>query len=349
LIQSEGIKAFYHGPIAQAIADYCKQSGGIITTQDLADYQPQVLTPVRGTYHGYEIVSMPPPSSGGLHVIQILNLLEPMRLDTMGAGSSRAYHTIAEAFQIAFADRAEFLGDPRFSKVPAAGLASKSYSDHQRELIRDEQHVKLAGPGDPWLFDSTANKHTTHLSVVDRFGNAVSLTATINTPFGSGAIVPGTGIMLNNQMDDFVTQPGKPNYYGLVGNAANEVESGKKPLSSMSPTILLKDGQFFMALGSQGGPRIITSVVLAILNVLDFKMNLQAAVDFPRIHQQWVPDKLYLEPEIPRDVLSNLAARGHVIDNENRWSTVNAIMADTTLHGWWGAADSRAEGAARGN
>ncbi|MBI5058407.1 gamma-glutamyltransferase [candidate division KSB1 bacterium] len=347
-IQTEGVDAFYRGEIASAIADYCAASGGIITRDDLREYEPKRLDPVRGRYHGLEVVAMPPPSSGGLHVIQILNLLEPLRIDTLGAGSAAAYHTIAEAFQIAFADRAEFLGDPRFTKVPSVGLASKDYAEQRRTEMPFARHVHLSGPGNPWAFDSTAEKHTTHLCVVDKFGNAVSLTATINTPFGSAAVVPGTGILLNNQMDDFVTRPGRPNYFGLVGNAANEVEPDKTPLSSMAPTLLLKNGKVFMAIGSQGGPRIITSVVMAIVNVIDYGMQLQAAVDVPRIHQQWLPDKLFVEPEVPRDVLVGLTNRGHVVDNSSRWSTVTAIMADTSRGGWWGAADNRAEGLARG-
>ena len=196
--------------------------------------------------------------------------------------------------------------------------------------------------------DTTGARHTTHFCIVDSFGNAVSLTATINTPFGSGVIVPGLGFLLNNEMDDFVTWPGRPNYFGLVGNAANEIEPGKRPLSSMSPAILVKDNKPFLIVGSMGGPRIITSVVLTLLNALDFGMNLQEAVDAPRIHQQWMPDVLYVEPEHPYDVLTALRQRGHNVRSQPRWAAVTAIMADTTYSGWWGAADSRVSGLAKG-
>jgi gamma-glutamyltranspeptidase/glutathione hydrolase len=307
---------------------------------------------VRGTYRGCDVLSMPPPSSGGIHVIQILNLLEPFDLKESGAGSSDALHLMAEAMQIAFADRAQFLGDPDFVKIPIGGLLSQDYAAQRRALIQPSAHAKLPGAGDPWRFemgvDTGMEKHTTHLCVVDSFGNAVSLTATINTPFGCGVIVPGLGFLLNNEMDDFVTWPGHPNYFGLVGNAANEIEPGKRPLSSMSPVILTRDGKPVMVVGSMGGPRIITSVVLTLLNVLDFGMNLQEAVDAPRIHQQWMPDVLYVEPEHPPDVLTALRRKGHVVQSQPRWAAVTAIMADTTYGGWWGASDSRVSGLAKG-
>jgi gamma-glutamyltranspeptidase / glutathione hydrolase len=190
--------------------------------------------------------------------------------------------------------------------------------------------------------------HTTHFCVVDSLGNAVSVTATVNTPFGSGVIVPGTGFFLNNEMDDFVTWPGHANYFGLVGNKANEIEPGKRPLSSMSPTIVLKEGRPFMVLGSMGGPRIITSVVLAMLNVFDFGMNVQEAIDYPRVHEQWAPDVLYMEPENPYDVQAALRDKGHHLLVQNHWAATTAIMADSTYGGWWGGADSRVEGLAKG-
>jgi gamma-glutamyltranspeptidase/glutathione hydrolase len=351
-IQEHGVPDFYAGELANRIVTYCAESGGILTAEDLRGYVPMQRLPVTGTYKGFDIISMPPPSSGGIHVIQILNLLEPYDLRSMGAGSSRSLHVIAEAMQIAFADRAEFLGDPAFVTLPATGLVSKEYAASSRARLDSVRHTHLAVAGNPWQFslaeDTLGAKHTTNLCVVDSKGNAVAITATINTPFGSACVVPGTGILLNNEMDDFVTTPGQPNYYGLIGKESNEIEPGKKPLSSMSPTMLLKDGNVFMVCGSQGGPRIITSVVLAILNVLDYGMSLQAAVDYPRFHQQWIPDKLYLEPEHPQDVVINLSARGHSVDNSVRWSTVTAIMADSVQGGWWGASDNRAEGLAKG-
>ena len=351
-VQAVGIETFYSGDIARRVESYVSVGGGVLAAADFAAYRPVIRDPVRGTYRGCEVLSMPPPSSGGIHVIQILNLLEPFDLKESGAGSSDALHLMAEAMQIAFADRAQFLGDPDFVKIPIGGLLSKDYAAERRTLIQPSTHVKLPGAGDPWRFemsvDTSMEKHTTHFCVVDSFGNAVSLTATINTPFGCGVIVPGLGFLLNNEMDDFVTWPGHPNYFGLVGNAANEIEPGKRPLSSMSPVILTRDGKPFMVMGSMGGPRIITSVVLTLLNVLDFGMNLQEAVDAPRIHQQWMPDLLYVEPEHPSDVLTALRQRGHVVQSQPRWAAVTAIMADSTYGGWWGASDSRVSGLAKG-
>ncbi len=350
-VQIHGIEEFYLGETARKIADACAKYGGIISLDDLAEYKVETHEPVRGSYQGFDLISMPLPSSGGAHVIQILNLLEPYDLKPLGANSSATIHIVAEAMQLAFADRAEFMGDPKFTSVPVNGFVSKTYANSLRSRLDSVRHVHQSGPGNPRAFDvpvGDSERHTTNISVVDAAGNMVALTATTNIPFGSAFVVPGTGILLNDQMDDFVTSPGKPNYYGLVGKEANEVAPGKRPLSSMSPTIITRGGQPFMVVGSQGGPRIITSVVLSIINVLDFGMNLQEAVDSPRFHQQWLPDRLYLEPEHPFDVVSALTARGHTVDNTERWSTVTAVMADTVRHGWWGASDSRAEGSAKG-
>jgi gamma-glutamyltranspeptidase/glutathione hydrolase len=352
-IQAYGIDEFYRGELPQTIESYMQSNGGILSAADFASYQPVVREPVHGSYRGCDILSMPPPSSGGVHVIQILNLLEPYDLKSTGLGSSQSWHLIAEAMQIAFADRAEFLGDPGFTKVPTIGLVSKDYANARRGKINRSKHKTLERPGNPFAFgpDPTADpggKHTTHLCVVDSFGNAVSLTATINTPFGSGVIVPGTGFFLNNEMDDFVTWPGHPNSYGLVGKEANEIEPGKRPLSSMSPTILVKDQKPFMVIGSMGGPRIITSVVLTILNHLDYGLQLQAAMDFPRIHEQWMPDELYVESDVPLDVIRALGSMRHTVTVQDPWAAVTAIVADSTYEGWWGASDSRVDGLAKG-
>ena len=352
-IQAYGPDEFYRGDVAQTVGQYVKAHGGVLSAKDFADYQPLAREPVRGDYRGYEILSMPPPSSGGIHVIQILNLLEPFDLKYMGLGSSEAVHVVAEAMQVAFADRAEYLGDPGFTDVPTIGLVNKDYANERRTKINRFEHQTLDQPGNPFAFgtDPTADpdgKHTTHLCVVDSFGNAVSLTATINTPFGSGVIVPGTGFFLNNEMDDFVTWPGHPNFFGLVGKAANEIEPGKRPLSSMSPTILVKDNEPYMIVGSMGGPRIITSTVLTIIHSIDYGLNIQAAMDFPRIHQQWVPDQLFVEPEFTIDVLSNLRNRGHLIKMQDPWAAVTGIQYDSTYDGWWGASDSRVDGLAKG-
>ncbi len=352
-IQAYGIDEFYRGDIASTVETYVTANGGILSAADFAGYQPVVRDPVVGEYRGLQILSMPPPSSGGIHVIQILNLLEPFDLKSMGLGSSESVHVIAEAMQIAFADRAEYLGDPAFTNVPMVGLVSKEYADQRRTKIRPRKHKQLDRPGNPFAFgpDPTEDpdgKHTTHLCVVDSFGNAVSLTATINTPFGSGVIVPGTGFFLNNEMDDFVTWPGRPNFFGLVGKEANEIAPGKRPLSSMSPSILVKDNEPYMLIGSMGGPRIITSTVLTIINTVDYGLHLQAAMDFPRLHQQWVPDQLFLEPEYSNDVVAVLTRKGHLIKIQDPWAAVTAILADSTYGGWWGAADSRVDGSAKG-
>jgi gamma-glutamyltranspeptidase / glutathione hydrolase len=352
-LQANGIAAFYSGDLPRRVEDYLKAHGGILSAKDFAGYEPVAREPVRGTYDGYEVISMPPPSSGGIHVIEMLNLLEPFDLKYLGAGSSDAVHVEAEAMELAFADRAEFLGDPDFVKVPVAGLLNKDYAAARRAFINRAEHTKIATPGNPRFFmeevsSDPPSRHTTHLCVVDSFGNAVSLTATINTPFGSGVIVPGTGFFLNNEMDDFVTWPGRPNYFGLVGNEANEIAPLKRPLSSMSPTILAKNGKPAIVIGSMGGPRIITSTVLTLLNVLDFGMDIQEAMDAPRIHEQWVPDVLYLEPEIPYDVQAALKAKGHTVRVQSHWSAVTAIAADSTMGGWWGGSDSRVDGSAEG-
>jgi gamma-glutamyltranspeptidase/glutathione hydrolase len=352
-VQSDGIQAFYQGELPAMVEKYMRANGGILYAADFASYQPIAREPVHGSYHGYEVISMPPPSSGGIHVIQILNILEPFNLRYLGLGSSESFHLIAEAMAIAFADRAEFLGDPAFTRVPTAGLVSKEYADDRRVLIDRMHHKKLDQPGNPFAFgtDPTADpdgKHTTHLCVVDSFGNAVSLTATINTPFGSGVIVPGTGFFLNNEMDDFVTWPGHPNFFGLVGKEANEIEPSKRPLSSMSPTIILKDERPIMVVGSMGGPRIITSVVLTVLNAMDYGLQLQAAMDFPRIHEQWVPDELFVESDISDDVKAALRSRGHHVTVQDPWAAVTAILADSAFGGWWGAADGRVTGLAKG-
>jgi gamma-glutamyltranspeptidase / glutathione hydrolase len=349
MIQKDGSKGFYSGNIPQQIESYMKKKGGILSQADFAGYHPNTYEPVRGTYRGYEILSMPPPSSGGIHVIQILNLLEPYDLKFPGAGSSDSYHLIGEAMKVAFADRAAFLGDPAFTKVPTAGLISKAYAAERQSKISRLIHERLDQPGNPNLIgkdpaENPDGKHTTHFCVVDAEGNAVSLTATINTPFGSGVVVPGTGFFLNNEMDDFVVWPGKPNYYGLIGNAANEIQPGKRPLSSMSPTILVKDNKPVMMVGSMGGPRIITSTVLTILNYIDYGMDLQQAMDLPRIHQQWVPDELFVEADVPYDVQSALRDKGNLVRVQKNWAAVTGIAVDTKYGGWWGAADSRIVG-----
>ncbi|MCC6476482.1 gamma-glutamyltransferase, partial [bacterium] len=345
-LKEQGATEFYLGETATLITRCMSQQGGVMQASDLIEYSPVVREPLRGDYKGYEVISMPPPSSGGAHLIQMLNLLEPLPLTFLEAGSSESYHLIAEAMCLAFADRAEYLGDPAFTDVPIDGLISKQYADSLRKKISRLSHQRDTKAGEPRKFEQ--EHHTTHLCVVDAEGNAVSLTATINTPFGTGITVPGAGILLNNEMDDFVTNPGKPNFFGLVGKPVNEVEAGKRPLSSMTPTIVVKDDKPYLLAGGAGGPKIITATLLTILNALDFHMNIQLAVDFPRIHQQWTPDKLICEKEVVVDVREALQAKGHLVEAGPYGSYVQAILADTLKGGWWGAADGRSNGQAKG-
>lgn len=347
-MQTHGAADFYSGETARRFVEFMERSGGIIGERDLASYRAVRLEPLRGSYRGFDVVTMPLPSSGGVHLLQILNILEGFPLSYLGAGSSEALHLVAEAMNLAFADRAEFLGDPAFTPVPVSALIHKAYADTLRKAISRTSHFSNPAPGAAWEFQSRIEHHTTHFCVVDADGNAVSVTATVNTPFATGITIPGTGILLNNEMDDFVTQPGKANYFGLVGKAANEIEPGKKPLSSMTPTVLLRDGKPYLLAGGAGGPRIITATLLAILNSVDHGLDIQQSVDLPRIHAQWTPDRLFMEPEHTFDVQRGLSERGHTIEIGPAKSRVQAILADTLRGGWQGAADSRGTGAAIG-
>lgn len=357
-IAAEGPAGFYRGGIAEAIAEDMAKSGGILTAEDLASYEVRLREPVSGSYRGLEIHAFPPPSSGGVALIEALNILEGFDLAALGAGSSASVHRIAEALKLAFADRAAFLGDPDFVEVPVARLVSKPYAAGLRDRInppwwrrapatwgRSESVLRVEGPGLP-----QNDSGTTHLSTADAAGNAVALTMTINTPFGSGMTVPGTGIVLNNEMDDFSVALDTPNAYGLVDTrGANAVAPGKRPLSSMTPTIALRDGQLVFVTGSPGGPRIISTTLLSIVNVVDFGMSVQAAVSAPRFHHQWVPDQLTVEPAFPADVVEGLRARGHEVKiSERNWSAAEAIAVDPET-GWiYGGNDPRRDGLARG-
>ncbi len=343
LIAERGAGVFYQGDLAEAIVRTIHAHGGIMTKGDLAGYQVKVRTPVRGTYRGFEILSMPPPSSGGTHVIQILNILEGYDLARFGRGSSALIHLAAEAMKRAFADRAEFMGDPEFVKIPVAGLLSKRYADELRKGIHPDRATLDVKFGDPAAHERSS---TSHFSVVDRWGNVVAVTQTINTFFGSGLVAEGTGIVLNNEMDDFAAAAGVPNAFGLLGGTANAIAPGKRPLSSMSPTIVVKDGAVRLAVGCAGGPRIITSVVTSIVNTIDFGMMAQEAVDFPRYHSQG--PAVWVEKEVPQDVRANLAARGHAVEERAYWSRCQAISSDPATGRLFGAADSRQEGSALG-
>ncbi len=357
-IADEGPKAFYEGEIAEAMAAEVQRRGGLLTVDDLAGYQPRDRAPVRGSYRDLTVYSFPPPSSGGVLLVQMLNILEPYDLAARGAGSSSSLHVIAEAMKLAFADRAFFLGDPDFVDIPVETLVSKSYAAEQRarmdppwyrrapwDWFRGEMAIRVEAPGIP-----VEDHGTTHLSVTDGFGNAVAITKTINTPYGSGITVPGTGILLNNEMDDFAKAIGVPNSYGLIdARGANAVAPRKRPLSSMTPTIVVQDGRVFLVTGSPGGSRIISSTLLSILNVVDYGMNVKASVSAPRFHHQWEPDTLYVEPEVTDDVVEALRERGHHVEVSRRhWSAVEAIVVDPQTGVHYGGNDPRRDGLAEG-
>lgn len=343
LIAKQGADAFYRGPIADLIAKDMAAHGGLITKDDLARYQPKWREPVHGTYRGYDIISMGPPSSGGTHIIQILNIMEGYDLAAMGPGSSSAVHVMAEAMRYAYADRSEFMGDPDFVKVPVAGLTSKQYAAAIRAKIDPAKATPSSEvrPGQPQLHEGT---NTTHYSVVDKWGNAVSVTYTINDYYGSGVAVDGAGFLLNDEMDDFAAKPGVPNLYGLVGGDANAVAPYKRPLSSMSPTIVLKDGKLFMVVGSPGGSRIITTVLQVISNVIDYGMNISEAVCAPRVHMQWLPDELRIEQYgLAPDVVAKLSAMGYKVAVLPPMGDVNAILVDPRTGVMFGSGDPRNE------
>ncbi len=343
-IAKDGWRSFYEGKQAEAIAGACQESGGIMTLDDLASYRVVWRDPVRFGYRGLEILSMPPPSSGGVCLAEILNILEGFPLGFLGPGSAETYHLLASAFEPAFADRARWLGDPDFSPQPVAGLTSNGYAEELREKIDHHRRTTVKGPGDPWEFESGGN--TSHISVIDSDGNMCALTTSVNTAFGSLVFVPELGIFLNSTMDDFALAPSQPNEWELVGGDVNAVATGKRPLSSMSPTLVLKEGMPYMAVGSVGGPRIITSVAQIIVSVVDFDMDIQAAVDAPRIHMQWRPDKLWVEEEVSPEVVTSLAGRGWTVEHGGHWSISQAVMIDQATGDFYGASDARGVGTA---
>ena len=310
LIGQQGARVFYEGAIAQKIAAEMAPHAGALTLQDLREYRVAERAPTRGTYRGYEIVTMPPPSSGGPHLVQILNMLEPLPLAQWGPNSAQTIHYLAESMKLAYADRAEYLGDPDFVKIPLQGLTSKRYAAALAKGI--DPNVARSGksikPGQPQTYESD---QTTHYSVVDKAGNAVAVTYTLNTNFGSGIVATGTGILLNNEMDDFSAKPGVANAYGLVGGDANAVAPKKRPLSSMTPTLVLKDGKPVLVTGSPGGARIITTVLQTVVNTIDFGMNPFEAAAAPRVHHQWTPDELRIEKGLSPDTIALLRQRGH--------------------------------------
>lgn len=347
-IATKGAEAFYKGPIAAAMARDVQARGGLLTEQDLADYRPKLRDAVRGNYRGLEVLSFPPPSSGGIALVQMLNILEGFPLREMGAGSSTAIHHVAEAMKLAFVDRAAYLGDSDFVTVPVAGLTAKGYANTLRAKISPQHAMTLEGPGVPG--DPTLDGGTTHFSVTDAWGNAVAVTQTVNLLYGSGITAKGTGIILNDEMDDFSVAPDTPNAFGLIDTTgANAVAPGKRPLSSMTPTLILEDGALRMVTGSPGGPRIITTVLLSMLNRLEWGDDVSEAVSAPRFHHQWRPDKLFVEPEIPSDVVEALRERGHDVTVSTRhWSSAQAITIDPDTGWHWGGSDPRSDGLALG-
>jgi gamma-glutamyltranspeptidase/glutathione hydrolase len=341
-IAREGPRAFYMGPVADRIVAAVRGAGGVMTRNDVERYQAVLRQPVCGRYRGTEIVSMPPPSSGGVDLIEMLNILEGYDLGKLGAGSVQALHLEIAAMQRAYADRAVFLGDPEAVKVPIAGLTSKAYAAKLRAQI-DPAHAQASADIHPGTPAPQEGRNTTHFSIVDAAGNAVSNTYTLNFSYGVGLVADGTGVLLNNELDDFAAAPLAPNAYGLVGFAANAPGPNKRPLSSMTPTIVLKDGKPLLVTGSPGGSRIITTVLQVILNVLDYGMPIDRAVSFPRVHHQWLPDKVFVEPGLPEATIKGLEAMGHVVTPTRPFTSANSIAV--TPAGLVGAADSRTRGA----
>ena len=324
-VAKKGIKWFYGGPFAATTEKWMKANGGIMTARDLANYKVKLRNPVRVTYNGHEVVSMPPPSSGGVHLGQILNILENFDIKDMKPNSVDFIHLVTEAMKLAFADRAHWLGDADFVPVPL-GLVDKAYAKELATRIRMDRAGKVAGHGQPpRSTDDLFNRHTTHFSCADRDGNWVSCTATVNTSFGSKVIIPGTGVILNNEMDDFSIQPGVPNAFELIGAEANAIAPGKRPLSSMSPTIVLKNGEPILAVGAAGGPTIITQTLLAIIHTIDFGLPVEEALNQPRFHHQWKPDQLRIEIKVGERILDGLRARGHKLKLQDKMGATQAI------------------------
>ena len=323
-ISREGPKVFYEGWIAAAITDHLKKSGGIVTLEDLKAYKPVWRGPILGNYRNRLVVTMPPPSSGGIALLQILNVLEGYRLNEFRHNSATYLHLLTEASKFAFADRAQYLGDPDFVEIPTQKLLSKEYAARVRSRI---SAVKTQPPEFYGLASfGPKDGGTTHFGVLDAKGNAVSCSLTINTTFGSKVMVRETGIILNNEMDDFSINPGVPNTYGLIGGQANSVAPKKTPLSSMTPTIVLEGDRPILIVGASGGPRIISATVQTILNALDFSMPIKEAVSAPRIHHQWKPDELRVERDIPQEARASLKRRGHRIKSNRSVGTVQGIL-----------------------
>lgn len=326
-IAKNGPREFYEGETARLITAEMQNHGGLMTAEDLVGYQPTIREPVHGTYRGYDVYAMSPPSSGGAHIVQMLNMLEGYDIHAMGFNSARTIHVMSEAMKRAYADRAEYLGDTDFVDVPLAGITSKAYAEELRaqiDLDRATPSSEIAA-GNPLPYESNA---TTHFSIADDSGLAVSNTYTINFSYGSGIVVDGAGFLLNNEMDDFSAKPGTPNAYGLIGGEANRIEPEKRMLSSMTPTIVKKDGRNFLVTGSPGGSRIITTTLQVVMNVIDHGMNIQSAVSAPRIHDQWLPDEIRIEDGISPDTIALLEAMGHTVSQQEAMGAAQSILIE---------------------
>ncbi len=353
---------FYHGAMARELAATIHQGGGLVTAADLAAYEVKEREPIRGSYRGYDIISAPPPSSGGVALVEILNILEGFDLAKFGNRSAGAIHLEAEAFRRAFYDRADFMGDPDFAKVPVAQLIDKEYAAAWRDSI-DPNHASVSkdlkrpsifselervAESRPTAVTIREPENTTHYSVVDAEGNAVSVTTTLNDSFGSRVTAAGLGFLLNDEMDDFAAKPGVPNAYGLIEGPANAIGPGKRPLSAMTPTIVLKDGKLFLVLGSPGGPTIITTVANILIGVVDFSLDIEESVNAPRFHHQWLPDQILVEDRLSPDTMSVLRSKGHKLIVRHFWGDGECIMIDPKTGERLGASDGRNNGKAVG-
>jgi gamma-glutamyltranspeptidase/glutathione hydrolase len=354
---------FYRGQIARELAASVHKGGGLITADDLARYEVKEREPIRGTYRGYDLISAPPPSSGGIALVEILNILEAYDLAKYGNRSATAIHFTTEAFRRAFFDRAEFLGDPDFAKIPVAQLIDKRYAAGWRESIELEHATPTKDVHRPPVFNELERyaeahplkptavpepQNTTHYSVVDPAGNAVAVTTTLNDIFGSRVTAEGLGFLLNDEMDDFAAKQGVPNIYGLIQGPANAIGPGKRPLSAMTPTIVLKEGKLFLVLGAEGGPTIITTVANVLMGVVDFGLDIQESVNAPRFHHQWLPDELRLEDRISPDTVRLLGSKGHKITTGHFWGDAECIAIDGKSDERLGASDGRNNGKAVG-
>jgi len=350
---------FYHGALARELAAAIQKGGGLVTAADLAAYEVKEREPVRGTYRGYDIIGAPPPSSGGTTLIEILNILEGFDLSKTGNRSAETIHLTAEAFRRAFFDRTDFMGDPDFSNIPVPQLIDKKYAAAWRASI-DPNHATASRDLKRPPFEGLERvaearpsalhepENTTHYSVVDAEGNAVAVTTTLNDSFGSRVTADGLGFLLNDEMDDFAVKQGVPNSYGLIQGPANAIAPGKRPLSAMTPTIVLKDGKLFLVLGSPGGPTIITTVANILMGVVDFGLDIQEAVNAPRFHHQWLPDQILVEDRLSPDTMNLLRSKGHKLDIHHFWGDGECIMVDLRSGDRMGASDGRKNGKAVG-